>query len=244
MGYKKENKIRKLQQYREQTMKSLHHMEELRKTPGKNLSKQQRLKLEKKIIDQTQIICTTLAMSTNEKLDHLDTCSIEYLIVEEACQSVELNNLIPFEHNPHKVILVGDQQQLPATTFSENAERTKYSRSMFERFLECGIDRVMLEVQYRMNPGIREFPSNQFYEKRLQDDDTITKRVNDPKYFDCSLGAIQKGLNSLMFYDIAYSREDASENSKTNMEEIKFIENLIKSFIHYVAKRNFDEQMK
>jgi len=47
-------------------------------------------------------------MSTNEKLDYLESGTIVYLIVDEACQSVELNNLIPFEHNPHKVILVGD----------------------------------------------------------------------------------------------------------------------------------------
>lgn len=37
-------------------------------------------------------------MSTNEKLEHLNAGDIEYLIVDEACQSVELNNLIPFEH--------------------------------------------------------------------------------------------------------------------------------------------------
>ena len=47
-------------------------------------------------------------MSTNEKLDYLNNGDIDYLIVDEACQSVELNNLIPFEHNPKKVILVGD----------------------------------------------------------------------------------------------------------------------------------------
>ena len=39
-------------------------------------------------------------MSTNEKLEYLQPGEIEYLIVDEACQSVELNNLIPFEHNP------------------------------------------------------------------------------------------------------------------------------------------------
>jgi len=37
-------------------------------------------------------------MSTNEKLEVLNPGDIEYLIVDEACQSVELNNLIPFEH--------------------------------------------------------------------------------------------------------------------------------------------------
>lgn len=85
-------------------------------------------------------------MSTNEKLDYLNAGDIEYLIVDEACQSVELNNLIPFEHQPNKIILVGDQQQLPATTFSENADKTNYSRSMFERFIMCGVEKIMLEI--------------------------------------------------------------------------------------------------
>lgn len=48
-------------------------------------------------------------MSATEKLDLIAEGDIEYLIVDEACQCVELTNLIPFEHDPKKVILVGDQ---------------------------------------------------------------------------------------------------------------------------------------
>ncbi len=92
-------------------------------------------------------------MSASEKIEGLGR--VEYLVVDEACQCVELSDLIPFENDPKKVILVGDQQQLPATTFSENSERTKYSRSLFERFLDCGVKRYMLSIQYRMHPLIR-----------------------------------------------------------------------------------------
>jgi superfamily I DNA and/or RNA helicase len=49
-------------------------------------------------------------MSAIERLDIIGKDDIEYLIIDEACQSVELNCLIPFEHEPKKVILVGDQQ--------------------------------------------------------------------------------------------------------------------------------------
>ena len=52
------------------------------------MPKPERIALEKKIIRSTQIICTTLAMSTNEKLDYLAPGDIDYLIVDEACQSV------------------------------------------------------------------------------------------------------------------------------------------------------------
>ena len=36
------------------------------------MNKTQRIALEKKIVENTEIICTTLAMSTNEKLDYLN----------------------------------------------------------------------------------------------------------------------------------------------------------------------------
>lgn len=49
-------------------------------------------------------------MSASDKLDMIGAGEIEYLIVDEACQCVELTNLIPFVHDPKKVILVGDQQ--------------------------------------------------------------------------------------------------------------------------------------
>ena len=60
---------------------------------------------------------------------------IDYLIIDEACQAVETSTLIPFQLSPKRVILVGDQNQLPATTFSDNSIKTQYSRSLFERLL-------------------------------------------------------------------------------------------------------------
>jgi len=43
---------------------------------------------------------------------------IDYLIVDEACQANELELLIALQLNPNKVILVGDQKQLPPTVHS------------------------------------------------------------------------------------------------------------------------------
>ena len=54
------------------------------------------------------MVCTTLAMSASDMFSHFAEGDFEYLIVDEACQSVELTNLIPFCHDPKKVILVGD----------------------------------------------------------------------------------------------------------------------------------------
>ena len=102
-------------------------------------------------------------MSGIDKIEKLDF-SFSHLVVDEACQSTEISSLIPFIHSPERIILVGDQNQLPATCFANNAQDTNYSKSFYERLLNQGTPQVMLQIQYRMHPEIREFPSNQFYE--------------------------------------------------------------------------------
>jgi superfamily I DNA and/or RNA helicase len=47
-------------------------------------------------------------MSASEIFSDFEKGVFDYLIVDEACQSVELTTLIPFTHEPNKVILVGD----------------------------------------------------------------------------------------------------------------------------------------
>ena len=39
-----------------------------------------------------------------------------------------------------------------------------YGKSLFERFIENGIEYYLLDVQYRMHPDISEFPIKQFYQ--------------------------------------------------------------------------------
>ena len=99
--------------------------------------------------------------------------NVEYLIVDEACQSNELETLISLGVKPERVILVGDEKQLPATVISKSHNTTKYSRSLFERLLECEIKPTMLKIQYRMHPSIRHFPSIKFYQGQLKDHESI-----------------------------------------------------------------------
>lgn len=101
------------------------------------------------------------------------------MIIDEASQATEISALVPFCHDVGKVILVGDQNQLPATVFSENAEKTLFNRSLYERFLSNEIECFTLNIQYRMQSIIREFPNNQFYDGKIIDDPSINKRVLD-----------------------------------------------------------------
>lgn len=94
---------------------------------------------------------------------------------------------------------------------------------MFERFLQCGVERVMLEIQYRMHPMIREFPSSQFYEHRLKDAECIALR-SDKAQIGPTLSLIQGELEPVRFFDLTYSSEECSETSKVNNDEVEFIE--------------------
>jgi len=138
------------------------------------------------------------------------------LIIDEASQCTEISALIPFSHNVQKVILVGDQNQLPATAFSDNAEKTLFNRSLYERFLGNGIEWFTLDIQYRMHEIIREFPNNQFYEGKITDDPSVALRVVDD-----NKGAIQR----LRFYNLEYTTWSEGM-SKSNIKEAEFVTNL------------------
>ena len=106
---------------------------------------------QKKVIQDAKIIFSTLSLTGNKKFEGLQ---FDYLIVDEACQSNELETLIALQLNPSKVVLVGDEKQLPPTVMSKNHAETRYSRSLFERLLHCNVDKIMLNEQYRMHPEI------------------------------------------------------------------------------------------
>ena len=75
------------------------------------------------------------------------------------------------------MVLVGDPRQLPATVTSERAAQAGLGRSLFERLERAGHEVVMLNVQYRMHPEIRQFPSDMFYQGKLIDAPSITAEL-------------------------------------------------------------------
>ena len=143
--------------------------------------------------------------------------AVDYLIIDEACQAIEPMCLVPMIWNPYIVILVGDHRQLPATTFSPNASTTRFSRSLFERFIEAGMSKHMLEVQYRMFPHIRYFPSEAFYEGRITDGDSVISRE-----LDAVIQNLHENFQRVIFFDLAESNEKQMDLSRCNKAEANF----------------------
>ena len=186
---------------------------------------------ENSLILKSKILFTTLSMAGIEKFELIRDL-VDYLIVDEACQATELSCLIPLDLNPKHVILVGDQQQLPATTFSENSKETGFARSLFERLYLAGTDKQMLTIQYRMHPIIRAFPSRMFYAGQIKDGGSVYARGLAPE-----LERIQKTMRRSIFFDLQSSSEQTLTRSRFNPDEITFTLNLVKTIVNLANTR-------
>ena len=129
-------------------------------------------KLEKYLLDHSNIIFSTLITAGRKNMSNMEP--IDYLLVDEAAQSVEAATLIPMRFRPLKTLLVGDTKQLPATVISpvlDDSDRrysTHYKWSMMWRLIEENNQpSLMLDIQYRMHPHICQWPSGQYYANRL-----------------------------------------------------------------------------
>jgi hypothetical protein len=146
-------------------------------------------------LEDANIVCTTLSFSGSPSFIRL-AHKFDVLIVDEAAQAVEPSILVPLAQcGAKQVYLVGDPVQLPATVMSQRALLVGYSESLFKRFQEADYPVQVLDMQYRMHPLIREFPSVSFYDKGLKDGPGVEENTTRPWH---SLPAFKP----FVFYDV------------------------------------------
>ncbi|RLN82513.1 hypothetical protein BBJ28_00020075, partial [Nothophytophthora sp. Chile5] len=114
------------------------------------------------IIKNAQIVFCTLSGAGSVAMCDF-AHDFDALIVDEAAQAVEASALIPLKFRPHRLVLVGDHRQLPATVISKRLVAMGYDRSLLQRLVENDSPVLLLTKQYRMHPDIAEFPSTYFY---------------------------------------------------------------------------------
>ena len=126
------------------------------------------------LIANANIIFCTLASSGGMILKNAP--KIDDLVVDEAAAATEPELCIPFHLQPKRLLCVGDPLQLPATVLSRRAIELGLSQSLHERLMyHCDFDHVMLDVQYRMNPEISRFPSQKFYNSKIQNGSNVAE---------------------------------------------------------------------
>lgn len=123
------------------------------------------LRIRTQLFDSSRVIACTLAGSANPLLtgQHYHT-----LFIDEAAQALEAACWIA-ARRCDRIILAGDHCQLPPTVKSLEAQRGGLADTMMETLAERKPECVsLLNVQYRMNRELMNFPSRWFYEGRLQ----------------------------------------------------------------------------
>ncbi|KAJ7959043.1 p-loop containing nucleoside triphosphate hydrolase superfamily protein [Quillaja saponaria] len=158
-----------------------------------------RASLEASFANEAEIVFTTVSSSGRKLFSRL-THGFDMVVIDEAAQASEVAVLPPLSLGAARCVLVGDPQQLPATVISKAAGTLLYSRSLFERFQQAGCPTMLLSVQYRMHPQIRDFPSRHFYQGRLTDSESVSN-LPDEVYHKDPL------LRPYTFYDITHGRE-------------------------------------
>ena len=120
------------------------------------------------ILNAAHLVCTTLTGAGLELFTQ-SAAAFDCVIIDEAAQAIEIQTLIPMKYDCQRYVLVGDDRQLSATVISTLATRYDYQQSLFSRLRKCGVQVQVIQIQYRMHPEVRAFPSRFFYEDRLRD---------------------------------------------------------------------------
>ncbi|MEI6291627.1 MAG: AAA domain-containing protein, partial [Chloroflexota bacterium] len=161
---------------------------------------------------------------------HFDWC-----IIDEASQATEAAAWLPLQLCD-RLVLAGDPFQLPPTIISQEAEARGFGMSLMERLM-LGYGKrisVMLNVQYRMNQKIMEFPSREFYA------DSLTAFEENAQHVLSGLANVQAAdLTNLpvQFIDTAGANYEESEEpegaSRLNIKEAllaqKYVQKLLES---------------
>lgn len=192
---------------------------ELSESDSKSLIKSIRAS-EAKILSKCDVVCCTCVGAGDRRLTYM---KFRTVLIDESTQASEPELLIPIVKGAKQVILVGDHQQLGPVILDKKAGDAGLKQSLFERLVVLGHVPIRLEVQYRMNPCLSEFPSNMFYEGSLQNGVTGEERWIKDSTFPWPV------VDNPMMFWANYGREEisGSGNSFLNRVEAMNVEKII-----------------
>lgn len=142
----------------------------------------------------------------------------QIVIIDEASQQTEGASLVPLVKGCERAVLVGDHVQLRPTV-GMNAAAVSAGVSLFERGFTAGgegggrgVERRMLDTQYRMHPDIGGFVSLEFYEGRLKSARGRNLKAGEEDAMRKAFPGVEKRM---VFVECGV-REDVGGKSKCN----------------------------
>ncbi|KAL3917710.1 MAG: hypothetical protein SGPRY_006298 [Prymnesium sp.] len=149
--------------------------------PYGGLSADKRMRLEKVLLESSQIIFCTMNAASDKRLEQI-LDGFETIIFDEAAQAGSRPQPLPREPRLPKLsqyACAGELSTLIPLRYCKKLAvlRLGLGRSLFERLQSCKHPCRMLKTQYRMHPCIRSFPSRHFYKAMLRDGFSVVKAV-------------------------------------------------------------------
>ena len=164
----------------------------------------------KDIVDTSDVI---LATNSSAALEAIARVNFDVAVIDEASQATIPSVLIPIA-KANRFILAGDHKQLPPTIISDRAGELE--KTLFEELIKIyPYKSQLLNVQYRMNNLLMEFPNEEFYNNGLKSDSSVDNiNIND------ILDSNQKE-EALLFIDTS----SADNEGETHLKDSKSIIN-------------------
>lgn len=200
------------------------------------------------VVASTCQAAATLAQQTGRQSSDR---AFDTVIVDEAARANPLDLQIPMTLARRRVVLVGDQRQLPhlvdeeiaASTSASDAEAEELKQSLFARLFDFlqemrssgQPDRtVTLDAQYRMHPILGRFVSEQFYEPH-------GARLESPlpaEHFSHDLSSYE-GRCANWHNVPATDGKEASGRSKSRRVEANWIANEVRRLMEEAPSMSF-----
>ena len=170
-------------------------IEKLLDEKAKLLAKKEKIlgDIQREILLSADVVCATLIGCGNDAFAEAAKCGKLHfcmILVDEASQTMEPSVLIPLIDSCSRfgrLVMIGDQKQLPPMIASLEAKRNGLDRTLFDRLIDTDTDTPLfcsnlLSVQYRMHPDIAAWPNAVIYGNQI----TNSQSTHSLKAFDIS----------------------------------------------------------
>ncbi|NPA77005.1 MAG: IGHMBP2 family helicase [Candidatus Diapherotrites archaeon] len=176
----------------------------------------------KSIVREADVVLTTNSSAA------LDIVGDRYnvAVIDEAAQATIPSVLIPISR-ADRVVMAGDHKQLPPTILSQQAKILE--RTAFEIIAEQYSEVVsMLEIQYRMNEVLANFPSREFYDGKVKTAEVV-KRIG-PK--DLGINEPEITLIDTRQHPLREERRRAWDHSIKNILEARIAKEWVENYLN------------
>ncbi|MDO5848064.1 MAG: IGHMBP2 family helicase [Methanobrevibacter sp.] len=180
----------------------------------------------KDIINKSDVILST---NSSAALESIAKTKFDVAIIDEASQATIPSVLIPIA-KADKFVLAGDHKQLPPTIISKKA--LELEDTLFESLINKYPDKsALLNIQYRMNNLLMEFPNSEFYNSKLNSAENvenilITDIIEENKLSEIEDVNIEDQLLSTKQPLIFVDTSKLSKNREKQLKDSKSIINL------------------